>query len=63
MKSQALEEMLAILTAGGRNSGEISRALPRKAYQDPARHVKFERERKLKSIKKMKKAKHRIKGK
>jgi hypothetical protein len=41
LKSDALVDLYAILTAGGRNSGEKSRALPQQAYGDPARFVKF----------------------
>lgn len=52
MKSNALEELMAILTTGGRNNGEKSRALPQEYYQDPANHVQFEREKKLKKQKK-----------
>lgn len=51
MKSDVLTDMYAILTAGGRNSGERSRALPQQAYGDPAKHVQFEREKKLKKVK------------
>jgi hypothetical protein len=43
--------MFAILTAGGRNNGERSHALPQSAYQDPAKHIQFEREKKLKKVK------------
>lgn len=67
MKSHTLEEMMAILTAGGRSSGEQSRALPRHAYGDPANHVEFpaeaERRRKLREAKKLKKLQYRAKGK
>jgi hypothetical protein len=52
MKGDALIDMYAILTAGGRNSGEKSRALPQSAYRDPSETVKFrselEHEKKLK---------------
>jgi len=49
------EELLAIFSAGGRNSGERSRALPSSAYRDPAETFEFpgERERRRKA-KKMK---------
>lgn len=46
-----LEELAAMYLAGGRNNGEKSAAKPARAYQDPARHVQFERERKLKKVK------------
>lgn len=46
------EELLAIYCAGGRNSGVKSRALPQEAYQDPAKYVKFESEKSIKSRKK-----------
>lgn len=45
MKSKALTDMFAILTAGGRNSGERSTAKERRFYGDPAKHVEFESER------------------
>lgn len=54
MEHKGLEDLMAILTAGGRNSGEISRALPQKAYGDPAKHVTFEGEKKLRNPKKAK---------
>jgi len=57
MKNNVLEEMLAILTAGGRNNGEKSRAFRQSAYKDPAQTVKFEREKKLKKVKKSKRRK------
>jgi hypothetical protein len=66
MKSEALTDLYAILTAGGRNNGEKSRALPESAYRDPAESVQFpaekERARKLKEAKKLKKPKYRMKG-
>lgn len=65
MKSDALDDMLAILTAGGRNSGERSRALPGRAYGDPANQVEFEaeRERQRKARKKKRMAKFKGRGK
>lgn len=39
------EELLAIFCAGGRNSGERSHALPQECYGDPAKTVKYEREK------------------
>jgi hypothetical protein len=51
MKRDTLGELLTILTAGGRINGEKSRALPASQYGDPANHVKFEREKKLKRAK------------
>lgn len=47
-----LEELYAIQTAGGRNNGEKSHALPKRQYGDPANHVEFERAKKLKNPKK-----------
>lgn len=41
MKNKELEDAYAILTAGGRNSGEASRAQPQRFYRDPAESVKF----------------------
>lgn len=68
MKSKALEDYYAILTAGGRNSGEKSRALPQRAYGDPANNVEFpaetarqEKARRLKQQKKQ--ANHKYRGK
>lgn len=58
MKRDTLSELLAILTAGGRINGEKSRALPQRAYGDPANSVKFEREKKIKKA-----AKHKKEGK
>jgi hypothetical protein len=55
-----LEELYAIKTAGGRNSGEKSNALPSSPgsnyYGDPSKVVEFpaERERRLKRAKKSK---------
>lgn len=49
-----LEELYAIQSAGGRNSGEKSRALPSRSYGDPANSVQFEREKKIKRSKKKK---------
>ncbi len=51
MKTVTPEELYAIFSAGGRNGGECSKAMPREAYSDPARHIKFEREKKLKKVK------------
>jgi hypothetical protein len=48
------EELLAIFMAGGRNSGERSNAKESKFYGDPAKHIKFEREKKLKKVRKSK---------
>ena len=50
-KPISLDELYASLSAGGRNSGERSTAKPQRAYQDPAKHVQFERERKMKKVK------------
>jgi hypothetical protein len=59
VKSETLNDLYAILTAGGRNSGEVSRALPQHAYGDPAKHFEYpaerERQKKLKNVKKLKK--------
>lgn len=55
MKRDTLSELLAILTAGGRINGETSIALPQRAYGDPANSVKFEREKRLKNAKRLKK--------
>jgi hypothetical protein len=62
MKRDTLGELLAILTAGGRINGEKSRALPASQYGDPANHVKFEREKKLKTAKKLKKHRDQTSG-
>lgn len=53
-KKLTLEELYAIQTAGGRNSGEKSRALPSEAYGDPARTIQFEQEKKIRRSKKKK---------
>jgi hypothetical protein len=58
MKRDTLSELLSILNAGGRVNGETSRALPQRAYGDPANSVKFEREKKIKKA-----AKHKKEGK
>lgn len=58
MKHDALEQMLAILTAGGRNNGERSAALPQEKYGDPAKSYEFpaelERRRKARAARKAK---------
>lgn len=41
-------DLLAIYCVGGRLSKQKSRALPREAYGDPAKSIKFENERKKK---------------
>lgn len=51
-KPITLEELAAMYLSGGRNSGEKSKAKERKYYDDPAKHIKFERERKVKKAKK-----------
>jgi hypothetical protein len=50
MKNNALDEILGILTAGGRVNNEKSRALESRQYGDPAKNFEFpaERERKKK---------------
>lgn len=48
------DELRALFTAGGRNKGEQSRALPQHAYGDPANLVEFERAKKFKKVKKSK---------
>jgi len=52
MKHNALDEMLEILTAGGRLTNERSRALESRKYGDPAKSIEFaseiERKKKLK---------------
>jgi len=53
-KKLTLEELYAIRSAGGRNSGEKSRALPSEAYRDPANSVEFEQEKKIRRNKKKK---------
>lgn len=59
MKSETLTDLYAVLTAGGRNGGEKSQALPQHAYGDPAKHFEFPAERelqkKLKNARKLKK--------
>lgn len=44
-KNKILEQWFEILTAGGRLSGEKSRALPQRAYKDPACTFEFPSER------------------
>lgn len=44
-KAQTLEALLAAITVGGRLNPEKSRAKERRYYGDPARHVKFDREK------------------
>lgn len=65
MKADALDDMLAILTAGGRNSGERSTARPAHKYRDPAETVEFpaERERQRKEREKKRMAKFKRRGK
>jgi hypothetical protein len=67
MKNDALEEMLAILTAGGRVTNQPSSALPQRSYGDPANTVEFpaerERRRKAKEARKLGRVTYRGKGK
>lgn len=59
MKSGALEDLYAVLTADGRNSGEVSRARPAHEYRDPLESFEFpaERERRRKEREKKRVAK------
>lgn len=50
-ENKTLEELFAIMTAGGRLRGEQSRALPQRSYQDPSQVVEFERAKKIKRVK------------
>lgn len=45
MKSDELSDLYAVLTAGGRNSGEKSKALPQRAYGDPSKSFEYPAER------------------
>lgn len=65
MKNKELTDLYSILTAGGRNGGEQSRALPQRAYRNPADVVEFPaelaRRKKAKKLKQQKQPKYKLK--